>query len=161
MIQLRGVEVSDLDAVFAIDRECFQPGIAYSRTDLRYYVSHRGSISVLAEDDATKVILGFAIAESCLEKGVPVGHVITIDVRSARRRQGLGRMMMDAILARLSAAGAKLVRLEVAADNAAALGFYRGIGFSRTGRIPGYYMGKLDALVMEKRLDPNGATQAL
>jgi [ribosomal protein S18]-alanine N-acetyltransferase len=161
VIQLRGVEFNDLDALFAIDRECFQPGIAYSRTDLRYYLSHPGSVSILAEDGETKAVLGFVIARHYLEKGLPVGHLITIDVRSAARRQGLGRMMMEAILARLSAAEVTRVKLEVATGNSVALDFYRRLGFSRTGRIPGYYMGKLDALVMEKNLDPNGATQAL
>ena len=33
-------------------------------------------------------------------------------------------------------------------DNEAALSFYKLLGFKETGRIPGYYMGKLDALVM-------------
>lgn len=154
MIRLRGVEIADLDALFALDRECFRPGIAYSRVELRYYLCHPRSVSILAEDDATQTITGFAIAETYLEKGSPVGHIITIDVRSSNRRQGLGRMLMDAILAQLSAAGTAVVRLEVAADNAAAQAFYQRLGFGQTGRIRGYYMGTLDAFVMEKQLSP-------
>jgi [ribosomal protein S18]-alanine N-acetyltransferase len=44
------------------------------------------------------------------------------------------------------------VLLEVAVDNATAQSFYERHGFVRTGRIPGYYMGRIDALVMEKQL---------
>jgi ribosomal-protein-alanine N-acetyltransferase len=44
------------------------------------------------------------------------------------------------------------VRLEVAIDNVDAQAFYRQLGFVKTGRIRGFYMGKLDALAMEKRL---------
>ena len=153
MIRLRSVEIADLDALFALDRECFQPGIAYSRADLRYYLGHPRSVSVLAEDDATGTIVGFAIAETYLEKGKPVGHVITIDVRSSSRRHGIGRLLMDSILEQLRAAAATAVRLEVAVDNAGALNFYRRIGFTQTGRIRGYYLGRLDAIAMEMRLE--------
>jgi [ribosomal protein S18]-alanine N-acetyltransferase len=154
VIRLRGVKRTDLDALFAIDRECFRPGIAYTRAHLRYYLCHPHSISILAEDDETKAIVGFAIAESYLEEGSPIGHIITIDILPQNRRQGIGRLLIDAILAQLSAVGASIARLEVAADNAVARAFYRELGFKRTGRIPGYYMGRLDALVMEKSLAP-------
>lgn len=154
MILLRGVETTDLEALFAIDGECFRPGIAYSRPELRYYLGHPRSLSVVAVDDMADAIVGFAIAESYLQKGLPIGHVITIDVRPWSRRQGIGRMLMDAILARLSDTGITLVTLEVAADNTAGQAFYQHFGFSKTGRIPGYYKGKLDALIMEKKLDP-------
>ena len=152
MIRLRGVEIADLDALFAIDRECFRPGIAYSRVELRYYLSHPGALSMLAEDKASGVIVGFVIAETHLKKGLPVGHVITIDVRSSSQRQGIGRTLMDAMLALLREADVTTIRLEVAADNEVAQAFYRKFGFRQTGRIPGYYMGKLDALLMEKQL---------
>jgi [ribosomal protein S18]-alanine N-acetyltransferase len=151
MIHLRGVEPSDLDALFALDHKCFPLGIAYSRADLRYYLSHPRSFSVVAEDTA-KSIRGFAIAESYLEEGRRIGHVITIDVAPAARRNGLGRMLMDALLDRMCAVETAKVRLEVAIDNVDAQAFYRQLGFVKTGRIRGFYMGKLDALAMEKRL---------
>jgi ribosomal protein S18 acetylase RimI-like enzyme len=151
MIHLRGVEPSDLDALFALDHKCFPLGIAYSRADLRYYLSHPRSFSVVAEDTANS-IRGFAIAESYLEEGRRIGHVITIDVAPAARRNGLGRMLMDALLDRMWAIETAKVRLEVAIDNVDAQAFYRQLGFVKTGRIRGFYMGKLDALAMEKRL---------
>jgi [ribosomal protein S18]-alanine N-acetyltransferase len=145
--------MADLDALFAIDQECFRPGIAYSRVELRYYLSRPRAVSFVAEDDANGAIAGFAVAEIYLQKGAPVGHIITIDVRSSSRKKGIGRLLMDAIQAQLHEAGASVVRLEVAADNEGAQAFYRRFGFAQTGRIPGYYMGKLDAFLMEKRLD--------
>ena len=39
-----------------------------------------------------------------------------------------------------------------AVDNTAAQEFYVRHGFARTGRIPGYYLGRIDALAMEKQL---------
>jgi len=151
MIHLRGVEPADLDALFALDHKCFPPGIAYSRADLRYYLSHPRSFSVVVED-AAKSILGFAIAESYLEEGRRIGHVITIDVAPAARRKGLGRMLMEALLDRLRAVETAKIRLEVAIDNTDAQAFYQQLGFAKTGRIRRFYLGKLDALAMEKRL---------
>jgi [ribosomal protein S18]-alanine N-acetyltransferase len=156
VIHLRGIEKTDLDALAALDRECFRPGIAYSRADLRYYLCHPRSFSVAAEDELG-IILGFVIAESYLEEGRGIGHVITVDVAPASRRHGLGRMLMEAVFDHLRASEAAMVRLEVAIDNAAAQAFYQRLGFVRTGRIPGFYPGGLDALIMEKSLTGNPA----
>ena len=153
MIHLRGVERSDLDALFALDQKCFRPGIAYSRADLRYYLAHPRSLCVVAEDDSTKAILGFIIAESYLEHARRIGHIITIDVAPLERRKGLGGRLMNSMLDRLTSAGTAILRLEVAVDNIDAQAFYRRLGFSQTGRIRGFYLGRLDALVMEKTLD--------
>jgi ribosomal-protein-alanine N-acetyltransferase len=153
VIHLRGVERSDLDALFTLDQQCFRPGIAYSRSDLRYYLAHPRSFSVVAEDDSTKAILGFIIADSYLEHGRRIGHIITIDVAPSERRKGLGGRLMNAMLDRLTSVGTAILRLEVAVDNLDAQAFYRRLGFSQTGRIRGFYLGRLDALVMEKGLD--------
>jgi ribosomal-protein-alanine N-acetyltransferase len=51
--------------------------------------------------------------------------------------------------------GATAAFLEVAADNIAALGLYRGAGWQETGRRAGYYTrttGNVDALTMSKSL---------
>jgi len=116
---------------------------------------------MVAEDDVTGEIAGFVIAEAQLQKGSPIGHIVTIDVRSSSRRQGIGRLLMDAILTQLAEAGTSTVRLEVAEENDIAQAFYREFGFTQMGRIRGYYLGKLDALVMEKRFPMNAMKQPL
>jgi ribosomal-protein-alanine N-acetyltransferase len=151
VVHLRGAKRADLDALYVLDQKCFPPGIAYSRADLRYYLSHPRSFSVVAED-AAQSILGFAIAESYLEEGRRIGHIITIDVMPVARRNGLGRMLMDELFDRLRVIETAKVRLEVAIDNADAQAFYRRLGFVRTGRIRAFYQENLDALAMEKRL---------
>jgi len=145
-IGLRPVRRDDVDALLALDRACFRPGIAYSRAELQYFLFHARSVSVLAEDE--NGIAGFAIVKFHFEKGLCVGHIITIDVAEAQRRRGVGRLLMDALLASCHQAEATSLRLEVAVDNAGAIAFYERLGFTETGRIPGYYMGKLDALTM-------------
>jgi ribosomal-protein-alanine N-acetyltransferase len=156
VIHLRGVERADLDALFALDQQCFRPGIAYSRAALRYFLNQPRSRSIVAEDDTSKAILGFIIAQIYLEHARRIGHIITIDVAPSERRRGLGRTLMQEMLDRL-AAEVSTVRLEVAVDNVDAQDFYRRFGFAQTGRIRGFYLGTLDALVMERSLIPVGA----
>jgi ribosomal-protein-alanine N-acetyltransferase len=143
---IRPAARGDLDALFALDQACFRPGIAYSKTELRYFLFHPRSVSIVAEDGGG--IAGFAIVEFLLEEGRRIGHVITIDVPAARRRTGVGRLLMDSLLDSCRESEAAVVRLEVAIDNEAAIAFYQRLGFTQTGRMRGYYMGKLDALTM-------------
>lgn len=146
-VRFRLVARKDIDALFALDQICFRPGIAYSKAELQYFLFHPRSISVVAENE--RGIAGFAIVEFLLENGRRIGHIVTIDVSPALRRQGVGRQLMDELLDFCRKARAVLLRLEVAVDNDAALAFYRGRGFTETGRIRGFYMGRLDALQME------------
>lgn len=145
--RIRQAAREDLDALFALDQVCFRSGIAYSKTELKYFLFHPHSISLVANDASG--IAGFAIAEVRMEGGRCAGHIVTIDVDPAQRRQGVGQLLMDALTERCRAAGAVLLRLEVAVDNEAAIAFYKLLGFVETGRIRRFYMGRLDALTME------------
>jgi [ribosomal protein S18]-alanine N-acetyltransferase len=151
VISIRKVEREDLDQLFALDNICFRPGIAYSKSDLNYFIRHARSLSFAAVDEAKKLV-GFAIVESQLEKGRRIGHIVTIDVAPELRRKGVGRQLMQAMIDGLTALQAESVRLEVAVDNLEAQSFYHRFGFTPTGRIPGFYMGTLDALTMQRPL---------
>ncbi len=151
MIRIRKIERADLDDLFALDQLCFRQGIAYSRADLNYFIRHSRSISCAAVDSAEK-LLGFAIAESYFEHGTRIGHIVTIDVAPAERRRGIGGELMKAIMDGLAELGATAVRLEVAVDNTDAQSFYARLGFTPAGRIPGFYMGTLDAFSMRRLL---------
>jgi ribosomal-protein-alanine N-acetyltransferase len=82
-------------------------------------------------------------------------EVLTLGVSGAARRRGVARALMCAVLGAAREAKAEAVFLEVAMDNAAAVGLYEGLGFARAGLRPAYYdrgpRGRVDALVM--RLD--------
>jgi ribosomal protein S18 acetylase RimI-like enzyme len=148
---LRAVSPDDFPSLYALDQACFDPGIAWSKAELLYFLRYPGNIGVLAEDESGR-LAGFAIAGKQRRQGAVFGRLITIDVDSPVRRRGVGHVLLDEIERQLRAAGATAVLLEVAVDNATAQRFYERHGFIRTGRIPGYYLGRIDALVMEKQL---------
>ncbi len=104
-----------------------------------------GSGEVQKEDR----VLGFLVAE-CGRGGI--GHIITIDVRSEARRHRVGSALLDAVELRLGSAECRLVRLETAVDNGAALSFYKRRGYNVVQTIPRYYSSGVDALLLEKDL---------
>ena len=150
-IRLRAVQPDDFAELYALDQACFAPGIAWSKAELGYFLRYPHNFGIVAEGDETE-IAGFAIAGTQRRRGAIIGRLITIDVRQKMRRHGVGHQLLQEAEERLRAAGATAIVLEVAVDNSAAQAFYERHGFVRTGRIPGYYLGRIDALAMEKPL---------
>lgn len=151
VIQLRPFRRADLETLYRIDQVCFAPGIAFSRAELRYYLQHPKSFTAVATTD-TRVIAGFCTGRIHPREGSLFGHIITIDVLPDARRQGVGHLLLRAVEEHFQAREVESIRLEVAVDNLQARAFYQAMGYEGIGMIPGYYAGRLDALVMQKQL---------
>lgn len=141
-IRLREVRPDDLDALHLLDQACFEPDIAYTQGQLRFFLSRENSCGTVAEVDGA--LAGFAIGHRSGARG----HVVTIDVAAAHRRSGVGRALLRELVRRLEASGARRIRLEVDLRNAAAIRFYEGLGFRESRRLRGYYGPGLDGLEM-------------
>lgn len=77
--------------------------------------------------------------------------VQNIAVRRDAQRQGIGRALLEALLAEAARRGSGRVLLEVAADNVAAQKLYTEYSFEVVGMRPGYYQpSDTDALVMRR-----------
>jgi ribosomal-protein-alanine N-acetyltransferase len=133
---VRELLAHDLEEAWALDQSCFEPGIAYSRAEIRSFVRRPGAVALAAERGGR--LEGFAIAE---RRGAR-GHVITIDVAEAARRRGVGRRLFAELFTRLESAGAREIRLEVDVRNAGAIRFYE---------LRGYYGTGLDAYEMVRK----------
>ena len=145
--KIRSVAPADLEALYELDSVCFEPGIAYSRGELRRFLGMATAEGLVAEEDGT--IAGFAIGYL---SGRRIGHVVTLDVRPARRRGGLGKLLLEELLARLARTGAREGRLEVSTQNGGAIAFYESLGFRTRRRLPDYYGPGRDGLEMGRRL---------
>ena len=77
--------------------------------------------------------------------------VQTMAVAPAVQRSGVGRLLLEELLAEAGRRRQRTVSLEVRADNAAAQRLYARHGFTRTGLRRGYYPGGVDALVLTRR----------
>ena len=77
--------------------------------------------------------------------------VQNIAVRRDAQRRGIGRVLLEALLAEAARRGARSTLLEVAADNAPAQRLYATYGFEPIGIRRGYYQpSNTDALVMQR-----------
>lgn len=150
-MKIRAAEAEDFAELLALDQACFPPGISWTRAELGYFLKYPGDFGLVAEDEAGG-IAGFAIAGTFRRSGKLLGRLITIDVRGPMRRRGVGHALLAAAEERLRGAGAEALVLEVAVDNEGAQAFYAQHGFEGKGRIRGYYLGRIDAISMEKAL---------
>ncbi|SCE87616.1 [SSU ribosomal protein S18P]-alanine acetyltransferase [Micromonospora purpureochromogenes] len=81
--------------------------------------------------------------------------VQNIAVRRDAQRRGVGRMLLEELLAEAARRDVRTVLLEVAADNAPAQKLYATYGFEPIGVRRGYYQpSNTDALVMRRVADP-------
>jgi ribosomal-protein-alanine N-acetyltransferase len=169
-LEIRDFRRADFDELWRIDQECFDPGISYSRIELDHYVRRRRAFTLIAESVPTRkdktgrpphrapgsTIVGFIVVEQDTRGR---GHVITIDVRPAARRAGVGTKLMNAAEQKLRDAGCHAIFLETAVNNISALSFYKRHGYSVLKTIPRYYQNNLDAFLLGKRLEAGVSSQ--
>lgn len=150
-VRLRSYAPNDFERLYEIDRACYEPRIAYSRTELRQYLRFPGADCVVAEilrGKGAPEIIGFCITahkESW-------GYIITMDVLSQYRRHGIGSLIFGEAERRMAAAGVRQIGLETATNNSAAIAFWQKRGYRKSGVRKNYYPGGRDAYSMAKRL---------
>ena len=103
-------------------------------------------------DEATgRVLVGYCLYSVVFD----VAEILRIAIDPAHQGAGHGRALLTHIIDASAASGADRMILEVRADNKAARGLYRQLGFDVIDRRQGYYQtrsGAVDALVMMKGL---------
>lgn len=147
--ELRRASVDDLDALVTLEDATF-PSDAWSRNLMREELTgpHR---YYLVAVDADGTIVGYA--GLLAPQGAGEADIQTIAVAEAFRRRGLGRVLVQSLLAEARRRGASEVLLEVRADNPSAQRLYRTFGFEGIATRPHYYQpDDVDALIMKLEL---------
>jgi ribosomal protein S18 acetylase RimI-like enzyme len=145
-IRVRDYEAGDFDVLCEIDRLCYEAAIAYSRREMRAYLTAPGSECVVAEDG--EGIAGFCITAHKKEKA----YIVTIDVLEAFRKRGVGSALLNEAEKRLAAQGVRSIALDTATDNFSAISFWQKHGYRKIGVRRGYYPKGRDAFAMVKPL---------
>ncbi len=149
-LTLRSYEPHDFAALHRLDQACFPPGISYSKTTLRYFLTLGSADCVVAEEE--KGIAGFVLSE----ENPPLAHIITLDVAEKHRRSGIGTALLHKLESNLLARGVRSILLETATDNEAAVAFWQRHGYRIEATLKRYYLRSIDAYEMRKILPDAG-----
>ena len=147
-LRLRPALALEAQALAEMSRQWIEAGLGWRYTPQRMaaLIGHADTVVLVAHDAAQ--IHGFAV----MQFGDEQAHLVLLCVQPAQRQRGIGRRLTEWLLATARVAGIESIGLELRADNAAALAFYRSLGFTETQLVPAYYGGQIPARRMTLRL---------
>ncbi|MFM6963663.1 MAG: tRNA (adenosine(37)-N6)-threonylcarbamoyltransferase complex transferase subunit TsaD [Micrococcales bacterium] len=141
---------NDLDAIMQIEQSCFATD-AWPRESMHEELAGAERFYLVAYQDEQ------IIAYAGLAKNPMAGSadVQTIAVANESRGLGLGRELMQRLIAEAKRAGVQNVFLEVRADNEPAQNLYRSLGFEQIRVRARYYQpDDVDAIEMKLSVEP-------
>lgn len=145
----RPAEPRDLDGLVALENAAFASD-RLDRRALRHAVRSPSILALVVEGEAGD-IAAYALVET--RRGSRIGRLSSIAVSPAVAGRGTGRALLHDSEAAAAGAGCRRLRLEVRADNAAAIRLYEREGYALVGREPDYYEDGEVAIRFEKALD--------
>lgn len=148
LVAIRPMVLDDVPRLVAIEEEAF-PGDRLDRRAFRHAV-RSPTILALTASDAASGPLGYVLVQ--IRRGSEIGWLTSVAVARSALGDGLGRVLVSAAERAAKEAGRDRIRLEVRADNAAAIKLYQSIGYRSLGRLEDYYDDGEAALKYEKAL---------
>ncbi len=158
-VTLRPARSHEAQSLARMSRDLIEIGLAwrYQPERIEALIKDPETVALVACERSR--IQGFAI----MHFGELHAHLVLLCVRPTQQRCGIGRRLHEWLLRSARVAGLDSIRLELRADNAPALAFYRRLGFTETQQMPAYYGGEIAARRMNLPLRsdsldfPNGA----
>ncbi|MDH6179950.1 ribosomal-protein-alanine N-acetyltransferase [Microbacteriaceae bacterium SG_E_30_P1] len=145
--QLRRAAPEDLDPIMAIEEDVFGTD-AWSRENMAAELVDRFGYYLVAFPVGVPEQVD-AYAGLRAPRGEPQADIQTIAIVPSARRQGLGRVLMGALIDEARRRGARELFLEVRADNPGAQALYDSLGFEAIAVRPRYYQPDgVDAIIM-------------
>ncbi|ADL13579.1 ribosomal protein S18-alanine N-acetyltransferase [Acetohalobium arabaticum] len=144
---LQPMQLADLERVIEIEEESF--GSPWSVESFKKELTKNRYAHYLVLKKGAELIgyIGIWIF-------ISEGHITTLAIAPAYRRQGLAKYLLDRIVSSLAESKVRKVTLEVRVSNQAARRLYRDYGFEEVGIKEDYYQNNQeDAVVMHKVLD--------
>lgn len=143
---MRLMKESDLADIICIEQNAYTHpwtiGIFRDCLRVGYYCQ------VLEQDG---IIHGYGV----MSEAVGEAHVLNVCVHPDSQCAGLGRMLVDHLVASARRMGAEIALLEVRPSNRVAIGLYHDMGFCEVGTRRNYYPsknGREDALILALNL---------
>lgn len=145
-INIRKMELGDLDQVLIIEREAFTTPWAEDAFVLEI-TKNQLARYLVAEIDGK--IVGYGGIWLILDEG----HITNVAVLSKNRGQGVGNYLVEGLIEICLQSNISAMTLEVRKSNITAQNLYKKYGFTESGIRPKYYSdNNEDAIIMWKLL---------
>lgn len=153
-IAIRSMSSEHISAVVELDRMCFgglwtaqgyQRELDSPNSDLLVLLNSQNSENIGGEITSGSDLIGIGCLWAILEEA----HITILGIHPHYQCQGLGQLMLYALMRSAWERGLERATLEVATSNTAALSLYHKFGFKKVGCRRGYYQqtGE-DALIL-------------
>lgn len=150
-VRVRPASRADLDAIASIEQVCFSR--PWSRAAFAAALGDPVSRLLVAEgavQGERSEVLGYAVLYVVADQA----ELANLAVAPAFRGRGVGRALLESVVAVARELGVRQLFLEVRQSNSVAQRLYRSVGFVPVALRRGYYEAPVeDALVMALRLD--------
>lgn len=140
--RFRPMTEADLDAVMAIEPHIY----SHPWTRGNFVDSLASGYSAWVLLDGAKII-GYSLMMLVLDEA----HLLNLSIAKAYQKRGLGRLLLEHMIANARQHGAANMFLEVRPSNISAIALYENIGFNEMAIRRGYYPahnGREDAVLM-------------
>lgn len=139
------MRIEDLEAVLEIEEASFPT--PWSRNSFLYELTeNQRAIYLVAKNEFNKVV-GYIGVWVVFDEG----HITNLAAHPLYRRQGVGRTLLNELVAVARRNGVQYLTLEVRRSNLSAQDLYQKIGFVHMGVRRKYYLdNREDALIMWK-----------
>ena len=144
-IELRRLELRDLNAIEEIERSSYQT--PWSRSMFASELAKPSSLCLGAFDAGTEKLIGYLI----ISRYVDAWHVMNVAVDPEHRGRGVATMLLERLFDLTADDVRRGYTLEVRVSNRKAIDLYERLGFRSRGLRRGYYTdNREDALIMWK-----------
>ncbi len=142
---IRKMNAGDVAAIALLENACFSD--PWSENSIASELENPLSYWLVADDNG--IVAGYVGSQAVLDSA----DMMNIAVSPDYRRQGIGEMLVNGLVAHLKQENVRALLLEVRVSNAPAIALYKKLGFQQVGRRPGYYRNpREDALILRKEL---------
>lgn len=142
-MEIKQMTKDHIPDIVELEKACFSD--PWSENAFHYELTNPLSLWLVAEDGGR--VLGYVGSQAVLGEA----DMMNLAVREDCRRLGIGRKLVEALVAALKEKNSRILMLEVRVSNEPAIKLYEKLGFVQVGRRPNYYFKpREDALILRK-----------
>ena len=134
-IEIRRVLLNELESIFQIEKEAFQP-LNYPLFVLRQYFDIQPDLFLVATNERNQ-IMGYTLGG--IDYGNNLGWVLSLATKRERMSEGIGFKLTNELISIFKKKHIGNVKLTVHPENVAAFNLYIKLGFKQTDLIQDYY----------------------